>query len=94
MGMKACIEKTKTLTYSFVAGACAGSLFHGFGHIRRLYSDDYRSRRKEIDLLKHETPETLKSRLIIGAVVGAVAGMLLGMALAKSDTDGDEPEEE
>ena len=92
MGMKACIEKTKTLTYSFFAGACAGSLFHGFGHLRRLYSDDYRSRRKEMDLLKHETVDHLSSRLIIGAIVGAVAGTLLGLALAKSD-DG-EPEEE
>jgi hypothetical protein len=86
MGMKSCIEKTKTLTYSFFAGACAGSMFHGFGHLRRLYSGDYKARRKEIDLLKHEDTETLKSRLIIGAMVGAVAGTLLGVALAKSDS--------
>ncbi len=92
MGLRSMVETTKTVTYSLCAGACVGSLFHGFGHLRRLYSEDYRDRHKEMDLLRHESKDRLTSRLVIGGLIGGAAGVLLGMVLAKGDDD--EPDEE
>ncbi|OVE81565.1 hypothetical protein BVY04_02875 [bacterium M21] len=75
---------------SITAGAAIGSLWHGFGHLRNIYSSDAKRRKRELQKLEKENVERLKSRLVIGCVLGAAAGIGLGILLASPSSEKEE----
>lgn len=79
---KRVISDVATVGVAVSLGAICGSMLNGFGHFRKIYSDNPKKKAKELRKLEDENVQRLKKRMIIGCILGACAGIGLGVLMA------------